>query len=128
MHKKMSSVKFYLEGAWVSTFQKWWVQIYEYLNKMTLKYYFYLYLCYFSSMNIFGCPRDFWSKDVFLILACNDAIKQGFSGLSVIKYFFCFLYWCFYPHWFLYQTETFSPQDLEMKQSIANTLYTHGLS
>ena len=33
---------------------QWWVWIFEYSNKMTLKYYSYLYLCYFRNTNIFG--------------------------------------------------------------------------
>ena len=33
---------------------QWWVQIFEYLNKMTLEYYSYSYSCYFQSTNLFG--------------------------------------------------------------------------
>ena len=35
-------------------FNQWWVRIFEYSNKMTLKYYSYLYSCYFRNTNIFG--------------------------------------------------------------------------
>ena len=46
------------QQQWVSSlknsFNQWWVQIFQYWNKMTLEYYLYLYSCYFRNTNIFG--------------------------------------------------------------------------
>ena len=44
------------------------IRIFEYSNKMSLEYYSYLYLCNFSSTNIFGYSFvEFWTTEYILI-------------------------------------------------------------
>ena len=48
------------------------IRIFEYSNKMALKYYSYLYACHFPSTNIFGYSFvDFWTTEYIQIFAQN---------------------------------------------------------
>ena len=48
------------------------IPIFQYSNKIALEYYFYLFLCHFPSMNIFGYSLvDFWTTKYILIFVCK---------------------------------------------------------
>ena len=48
------------------------IQIFKKLNKMALKYYFYLYLCHLPSMNTFWYSLvDFWTSKYIRIFVCE---------------------------------------------------------
>ena len=45
---------------------QWWAAIFEYWNKMDLKYYLYSHLCHFPSTNIFGYSSWFLDNQIYL--------------------------------------------------------------
>ena len=64
------------------------IWIFEYLNKMALKYYSYSYSCHFPSTNIFGYSfEDFWTTDFIQIIFCKFSNIQIFFNICSEPYF-----------------------------------------
>ena len=64
------------------------IQIFEYSNKMALKYYLYSYLCHFPSTNIFGYSFvDFWTTEYIQIFVCKFSKIRLYLNICSESYF-----------------------------------------
>ena len=67
--RKLCAGEFFLKDISVMSLN---IRIFEYSNKMALKYYSYLYSCHFPSTNIFGYSFvDFWTTEYIQIFVCK---------------------------------------------------------
>ena len=64
------------------------IQIFEYSNKMALKYYSYSYLCHLPSMNIFGYSFvDLWTTEYIQIFVCKFSKIRIYLNICSESYF-----------------------------------------
>ena len=90
------------EPIFKNVFNQWLIWIFEYLNKITLKYYLYLYLCLFRITNQFGysfskygaleniqifVPYIMWPLNIFIylfvsILWCSLITEPAYKSLQ----------------------------------------------
>ena len=72
-----------------ASFNQWWIQIFKYLNKMTLKYYLYLYLCYFRSTNIFRYSFGKYVASKYILVFVWYIMRH----LNIFGYLFLSILW-----------------------------------
>ena len=148
MHKKYPMNNFiYRIHEWAllrTSFNQWWVWIFEYSKNITLEYYSYSYSCYFRKMNIFGYLFGKYIASEYIRILIRYIIWHpnifGYLFVSILWYLLitewqpvweitrpaqlprCFLYFsvrsCWVGWWFLSLCQLQTHSDSQYERSL----------